>query len=153
MGTRRGDRSPREAGALGRKAGKSPTTVKLLWDSKSDPGQRCPRRTAHGKRAGRGTQQKPSLGRPNDSRNSLSLQLEQKTLDLNIYPISSPMPPKRMTRHKDIWPVPSDTSTGNPAFLHLPSRSGGSPSARARYWPSRYPHLWASVASFVKCSS
>lgn len=56
------------------------------------PCQRSPPRTARGKQAGQGAQQRSPCCHLNHSRNDLPLKLEQKTHDLNIYPTSSPSP-------------------------------------------------------------
>ena len=59
---------------------------------------------------------------------------------------------QRITKNKDTWAVPLYTSPGTQAFLGLPSRSGGVPSARTRYWPScSLSCLWVLVSPFVKC--
>ena len=120
------------------------------------PCPRSPPWTARGKQAGQGAQQRSPCCHLNCSRNNLPLKLEQKTLDLSIYPTSSPLPQKssicqRITRHNETQSVPLYTSPGTQAFLSLPSRSGGLPSASTRYWPSCYLScLWVLVSPFVK---
>lgn len=88
-------------GAFDSKESKSPTTEKLLWDTRSHPCQRSPPRTARGKQASQGPRWRTPIPSP-EPRQKQPLTLagakdsSSRLLDSNIYPIShlpSPPPP------------------------------------------------------------